>query len=174
MEAFASQLGRPGSFDINVTEAARDAGVSVRTVYHYFPDRQARVDGLAAWTQTQFGPVDHPLETADDLPGFTRAAYARAEQHEALTRAGMAPGLSTDVRIARHSRVRSRIRELLAEIGAPAPETERAAAVVTVLESSEAGFPLVDFHGLSFADAADAAAEAIEAIIIHLRSISSS
>ena len=121
MEAFASQLGRPGAFDINVTEAAREARVSVRTVYHYFPDRQARVDGLAVWTQVQFGPVDHPLETADDIPGFTRAAYARATRHEALTRAGMAPGLSTDVRIARHNRVRGRIGELLREIGAPGP-----------------------------------------------------
>jgi AcrR family transcriptional regulator len=94
LEAFARQRGRPGAVDINVTEAARDAGVAVRTVYHFFPDRQARVEALAAWTQDVFGPVDHPLEKADDIPGYTRAAYARAEQHEALTRAGMAGGLS--------------------------------------------------------------------------------
>jgi AcrR family transcriptional regulator len=171
LEAFARQLGQPGAVDINITDAARDAGVAVRTVYHYFPDRQARVEALAAWTQEVFGPVDHPLEKADDIPGYTRAAYARSEQHEALTRAGMAGGLSTDVRLHRHQRNRRRIRELLTELGAPAAETERAAAVVTVLESSEGGFPLVDFQGLTFAEAADAAAEAIEAIIARLRSL---
>jgi hypothetical protein len=66
----------------------------------------------------------------------------------------MAGGLSTDVRLHRHQRNRRRIRELLPELGAPAAETERAAAVVTVLESSEGGFPLVDFQGLTFAEAA--------------------
>jgi AcrR family transcriptional regulator len=170
LEAFARQLGRPGAGDINVTEAAREAGVAVRTVYHYFPDRRARVEALAAWTQAQFGPVEHPLQTVDDLPGYARAAYARAERHEALTRAGLAAGLSTDVRVARHQRVRARIRELLATIGAPEPETQRAAALVAVLESSEAGFPLVDLHGLSFGQAGQAAAEGIEAVIARLRS----
>ena len=173
MEAFARQLGRPGALDVNVTEAARQAGVAVRTVYHYYPDRQARVEALAEWTQKVFGSVDHPLEKADDIPGYTRAAYARAERHEALTRAGMAAGLSTDVRLERHQRVKGRIRELLAELGAPDAETERAAAVVTVLESSEGGFALVDYHGMSIAEAAEAAAEGIQAIIARLRSIAS-
>ena len=167
--AFARQLGRPGALDINVTEAAREAGVALRTVYHYFPDRRARVEALAVWVDQQFGPIDHPLETADDIPGYTRAAYAKAERHEALTRAGHVGGLSIDVRLHRHQSRRTRMRDLLAEIGAPEAETERAAAVVALLESSEAGYPLVDFHGMTFTEAAEAAAEAIEAIIARLR-----
>jgi AcrR family transcriptional regulator len=171
LEAFAAQLGRPGAGDINVTEAAKAAGVAVRTVYHYFPDRAARVDALVAWTREQFGPIDHRLETADDLAGYTRAAYARAERHEALTRAGIVAGFSSDVRIARHQGMRVRIRELLDEIGAPEADTERAAAMIAVLETSDAGFPLVDSHGLSFSQAADAAADAIDAIIARLRAL---
>jgi hypothetical protein len=105
----------------------------------------------------------------DDLPGYTRAAYARAARYETLTRAGLAAGPSSEVRMLRLSRTRRRIRELLDSIGAPAAETERAAAVVAILESSEAGFPLVDGHGLSFTEAGKAAAEAIEAVIDRLR-----
>ena len=47
LEVLARQLGGPDAVDVNVTEAAREAGVSVRTVYHYFPDRAARVEALA-------------------------------------------------------------------------------------------------------------------------------
>ncbi len=122
LEALAGQLGRPGAVDVNVTEAAKEAGVSVRTVYHHFPDRAARVEALAEWTREALGPVDHPLDTADDIAGFTRAAYARAERQEAFWRIGMVPGLSSDVRRARHGRVRrQRCARLLDEIGAPAP-----------------------------------------------------
>ena len=169
LEALAHQLGRPGAVDVNVTEAAKEAGVSVRTVYHHFPDRTARVEALAEWTRDALGPVDHPLVTADDIPGFTRAAYARAERNEAFWRIGMVPGLSSDVRRARHDRVRKRIRELLDEIGAPGPETERATAAIILLESPEGGVVLVDMLGLSFMDAADAAAEAIAAVISQLK-----
>ncbi len=169
LEALARQLGRPNALDVNVTEAAKEAGVSVRTVYHYFPDRTARVEALAEWTREALGPVDHPLVTADDIPGFTRAAYARAERQEAFWRIGMVPGLSSDVRRARHGRLRRRIRELLDEIGASGPETERATAAIILLESPEGGVVLVDMLGLSFVDAADAAAEAIAAVITQLR-----
>jgi AcrR family transcriptional regulator len=173
LEAFARQLGRPGAVDVNVTEAANEARVSVRTVYHHFPDRSARVEALAAWTQEALGPVDHPLDTVDDLPGFTRAAYARAQRQEAFWRIGMVPGLSTDVRRARHARTRRRIRELVVEIGAPETETERAVAAITLLESPESGVVLVDLLSLSFRDAADAAAEAIAAIVAQLRQVAS-
>ncbi len=171
LEAFARQLGRPGAFDINVTEAASDAGVSVRSVYHYFPDRSARVDALAEWTREALGPVDHPLDTADDIVGFMRMAYARAERQEAFWRVGMVPGLSTDVRLARHRLIRDRIAELIKGIGAPGPETRRAAAAVTLLESAEGAVVLIDLYGLSFTEAANTAAQAIEAIIAHLRSL---
>jgi AcrR family transcriptional regulator len=171
LEALAGQLGRPDTLDVNVTEAAKEAGVSVRTVYHYFPDRAARVEALAEWTREALGPVDHPLDTADDIPGFTRAAYARAELQEAFWRIGMVPGLSSDVRRARHGRVRLRIRELLGEIGASGPETERATAAILLLESPEGGVVLVDMLELSFVDAADAAAEAIAAVITQLRAV---
>jgi AcrR family transcriptional regulator len=165
LTSFAEQLGRPGATDVNVVEAARVAGVSVRTVYHHFPDRTARLEALAGWLSEQFGPVQAPLERAADLPDYVRAAYARAAAHEALTRAGLVAGMATDIRLLRLAGTRRRIRQLLDEIGAPAADTARAAAVIAVLESSEAGFPLVEYQGLTFAEAGEAAADAVAAII---------
>jgi hypothetical protein len=68
------------------------------------------------------------------------------------------------VRLARLARRRARIREVLDELGADAEKTRRAAAIVSLLASSEAGIPLLDLHGLDMEQAGEAAAEATEAI----------
>jgi AcrR family transcriptional regulator len=169
LEAFVAQLGQPGVSDVSVPEAAERVGVSVRTVYHHFPDREARVAGLAEWSEAVMGPVDHPLAVVDDIPGFIRAAYDRARRFEALTRALYTTGLGGEARNRRLQSRRRRYRQLLDTIGAPRSATRRAAAVISVLATSEAGMPLVDIHKLSFAEAGAAAAAAAEAIITSLR-----
>ena len=154
---------------MSVPEAAARAGVSVRTVYHHFPDREARLDALAAWADEAMGPVGSVLEVAEDIPGHIRLAYARAHRHESLTRAMIAAGFSEEVRRHRLRNRRAELSKLLEAIGAPGPVTRRATAVVAMLATSEAGIPLVDVHGLSFAEAGAAAAEAAELIIRGLR-----
>ncbi|MGD9530653.1 MAG: hypothetical protein AB7V44_28230, partial [Pseudonocardia sp.] len=149
--------------------AAERAGVSVRTVYHHFPDRQARVDGLAAWAEEVFGPIPEAIHGPDDLPDYARHAYARAGRHLELTRAMYAAGFANDVRLARLRARRRRIADALAAIGAPAGPTRRAAAIVSLLCSSEAGVPLLDIHGLSVEEAGEAAAEAVRGIVADLR-----
>lgn len=169
LEAFAEQFGRPGTTDVAIPEAAERAGVSVRTVYHHFPDRQARVDGLAAWAEEVFGPIPEEIHGPDDLPGYARNAYARAGRHLELTRAMYAAGFANDVRLARLRERRRRIADVLAAIGAADGPTRRAAAVVSLLCSSEAGVPLLDIHGLTVEEAGEAAAAAVRAIVADLR-----
>jgi AcrR family transcriptional regulator len=169
LAAFAEQFGRPGTADVSVPEAAARGGVSVRTVYHHFPDREARLEALAAWADEAMGPVGSVLEVAEDIPGHIRLAYARAHRHESLTRAMIAAGFSEEVRRHRLRSRREQFTMLLEAIGAPAPATRRATAVVAMLATSEAGIPLVDVHGLTFSEAGEAAAEAAEVIIRRLR-----
>jgi AcrR family transcriptional regulator len=140
----------------------------VRTVHHYFPDRHARVEALAAWAEETFGPLVAPLEAPEDLPMFVRAAYERAGRHLELTRAMYVTGLGNEVRLSRLKARRAKIQEILATLGADPMETRRAAAVVAMLASSEAGVPLMDIHGLDLANAGEAAAEAVEAIVARL------
>ena len=47
-DAFADQLADTGLQDFSVAKMAERAGVSVRTVYHHFPDRDALLDALDA------------------------------------------------------------------------------------------------------------------------------
>lgn len=165
VEALASQLGRPGQTDFVMTEAAAAAGVSLRTAHLHLPDKKARVEAVAAWVEEALGePVADPGSAAE-LPGFVRKAYARAGRDLRLTRAMYTTGIGNEVRLARLAKRRAQIRRLLAEIGAPPAETRRAAAIICLLASSEAGVPLVDVHGLSIAEAGRAAADAVQAIL---------
>lgn len=171
LAAFAAQLGRPGTFEVSVPEAADVAGVSVRTVYHHFPDDAARRGALAAWLEDQLtsAVVLPELTSAADLPGLTRALYAAAAANEALMRAQAAAGFATPVRLERLALRRARIAEVLTAVGAPAVETQRATAAVMVLMSAEAGLPLVDIHGLTIAEAGETATQAVAAVVADLQ-----
>ena len=75
LAAFAEQLGRPGVSELSVREAAVRAGVAVRTVYHYFPDRQAQLKALASWIEGQLMPTPFEPHSADDLLEMARLLY---------------------------------------------------------------------------------------------------
>lgn len=171
LAAFAAQLGHVGNAEISVPEAARAAGVSVRTVYLHFPDDPARRQALAEWIDTRLGdgePIDEPT-SLDELPALTKRLYAAARRHTDLVRAQAANGFTSPVRIERLRVRRMAIARLIQAIGVSPAESRRATATVQLLMSAEAGLPLVDVHGLSFTEAGQAAAFAVEAVIERLR-----
>lgn len=167
--AFAAQLGEDGRSDLSAAEAATAAGVSVRTVYHHFPDRDARLAAAAAWVDRQLHPDGFVPRTVDDLSVLARRAYDAAEAHDELVRAQYATaGLAGEVRSQRRSARIAGIRTVLESLGAPPGPTGRAVALVAHLVSAEAGIPLVDVHGLTHAEAGEAAVQAVEAIVADL------
>lgn len=169
--AFAAQLGEPGRAELSVPEAADTAGVSVRTVYHHFPDRSARLAAVAEWVDRQLHPDGFIPTTPADLPELARRAYESAERHDALVRAHYATsGLAGEVRRQRRGPRIAGIAEALRSIGADPAHTDRAIALVAHLTSAEAGIPLVDVHGLTHAEAGEAVAQAIEALVADLES----
>jgi AcrR family transcriptional regulator len=170
LEAFAEQLGRPGAAELSVKEASLRAGVAVRTVYHYFPDRQAQLKALAAWIEARLVPVPFQPRTPDDLVELGRRLYASFREAESLGRAQMATGFASEVRALRRERRVRMIREIVGSIDAPPAMVERAAVVIAHLASAEAGIPLTDRYGLTYEEATAAALQAIQAIIADLRS----
>lgn len=167
--AFVAQLGREGRADLSAAEAAQAAGVSVRTVYHHFPDREARLTAAAEWVDRQLHPDEFVPRSPGDLTDLARRAYAASEAHDALVRAQYATaGLAGEVRTHRRARRIAQIETVLEGIGAPARPTRRAVVLVAHLVSAEAGIPLVDVHGLTHAEAGEAAAQAIDAIVADL------
>lgn len=170
LESFATQLGRPGATEVSVPEAAKAAGVSVRTIYHHFPDDNARRSALAGWIEARLsGPTPFPTpETVEDLVNLTRQLYRAAARHPELVRAQAANGFTDPVRLERLKSRRAAIAAVVAAQGAPPARTRRATAMIQLLMSAEAGLPLVDIHGLSYAAAAQTAIDTIRAIIHQL------
>lgn len=93
--ALADVISSSPTGDFSVQQVADRAGVTHRTVYNHFPNRQSLVDGLNAYLEELGQPGDGletPEEiraalTADGLPAAIPDLYARAARNESLSRA---------------------------------------------------------------------------------------
>jgi len=164
--AFIAQLGDPGRVALSPVAAARAAGVSIRTVHHYFPDAGAQLAAVAAEVESRLFPHPVPLpQVPAELPGLVRAVYQAADGQLTLLRALVNSSVGAEVRRLRRAQRLSAIRDVLASIGAGDAETRRAVAVVSLLASADAGLVMVDHYGLTLAEAGIACAETTRLLI---------
>jgi AcrR family transcriptional regulator len=102
LDGFAALLVETDAEEISVPEVSRRSGVSLRTIYRYYPTRDDLVDAAGDWIfRRTFG--DEAWEEAlDDLPKTVAAKGRQWEAHPELARAvANAPGskaLIDDVR----------------------------------------------------------------------------
>lgn len=79
---------------ISMPEVARRAGVSVRSVYHYYPTKDALLDGMSRWIMLRIGGSDEQpvLETPIDVVNMTdtmlRGLAEYADLFDALRKSG--------------------------------------------------------------------------------------
>jgi AcrR family transcriptional regulator len=169
VDAFVAQLGDQEWTALSAAAAARSAGVSIRTVYHYFPDAEAQLAAVAAEVETRLFPRPAPLpRTPAELPDLVTAVYRAAEGQLPLLRAMVSSGVGTEVRRRRRAQRLQAIQDVLAGIGAGQAETLRAVAIVSLLASADAGLVLADQYGLTMAEAGTACADATRAIVADL------
>lgn len=169
VEAFVTQLGDPGRAALSPAAAARAAGVSIRTVHHYFPDAEAQLAAVAAEVESRLFPRPAPLPHSPvELPALVTAVYRAAEGQLPLLRALVASTVGSQVRRRRRARRLQAIKNTLEQIGAGQNETRRAIAIVSLLASADAGVILADQYGLTLDEAGQACAEATRTIISHL------
>lgn len=57
LQAAAEEIVANGSSGMTMSAIAERAGVSERTVYRHFPDRQALIDGLTEWVDSQIAEL---------------------------------------------------------------------------------------------------------------------
>jgi AcrR family transcriptional regulator len=168
VEAFIAQLSDPGRAALSPAAAARAAGVSIRTVHHYFPDAEAQLAAVAAEVETRLFPRPAALpHSPAELPALVTAVYRAAEGQLPLLRALVASSVGSQIRRRRARRLQA-IQDTLEQIGAGHDETRRAIAIVSLLASADAGVVLADQYGLTLDQAGQACAEATRAIISHL------
>lgn len=152
---------------VSVPDIARRSGVSPATIYRYFPNREALLNG-AAFDHVDVGlqPGDPPISLRD-YQRLIRKIFAAHENDLASVIAGHSTPAGRQMRQTRAANRTTVIREQLAAAGVdPAsPSGRRLVAVTAVLGSSRS---FLEFHETSELDtdeAADAVAWAIGAVI---------
>ena len=173
LEAFAEQLSRPGCDKLSPSDAARRAGVSLRTVHLHFPNEESQVAALGEWFDAVLYPDGVVLCAGpDDLVRYFRDIHRLALKHP-ISRA-----LASDRDVWRAMRERRRagrleaIRQAVQAIGAPPRATAEATAMLLSLSGADASWPLHD-HGLDLDSIPDVIANTVQLIVGQLRALRS-
>jgi AcrR family transcriptional regulator len=146
LEAMIDQLGQ-GRKDFSVADVAAAAGVSQRTVYQYFPDRETQINAVIVALEVRLAPNETGPRTLDEVPAFAERLIRQGVMHIRELRAQVTGGLASEVRARRR---RARDRAVLAAVAEEcAPDAARlAAAAINVLTSAEIGLGLTDRFGI--------------------------
>jgi AcrR family transcriptional regulator len=165
LEALVKHLEAGDADAMTMEDLAREAGISRRTLYRYFPARADLIAAAGDFVRGRVLNID-PAIPAGGIAASFRAGVARAEARPRLARALLA---TESGRAVRGSFRKTRVEAIRGEVRALAPhlpkrEAERAAAVLAYLCSLNAWVSLQDESGLSPERAQEAVLWAIELI----------
>lgn len=173
LDGLAETILDQGLHAFSVQDVADRAGVSHRTVYRHFSNRDALLDGLAERLDEFFRERDRSVlpEEAGDIPAQVRSAFDLFRRRPRLVRAvavgALATGVQPRTRRARDRVFRERIEE--AARGLPADEVRRSSAIIRYLANSLAWVVLTDQLGLEPDEASDAVSWAVETLLADLK-----
>ena len=165
LDALVTHLEAGDADGISMEDLAREAGVSRRTLYRYFPTRADLIAAAGEHVRGRVLNIDSAI-APDGLAATFRAGVARSEARPQLARALLA---TESGRAVRGTFRQARVEAIRREVKALAPhlgkrEADRAAAVLTYLCSLNAWVSLQDESGLSPERAEEAVLWAIELI----------
>ena len=170
LEALADRLDRDDPDDIAMPQVAAEAGISLRTLYRYFPTREAMFDAVGDHVVARLG-LPRDIEGADEIAPVFLESARRGAQSPRLMRAMLWTRLG---RRARSSHRRRRVESIVAALGEvtshlPPAEARRREGAVVYLCSLPAWITVSEECGLSAEDARLGVAWAIRTLIGELR-----
>jgi len=168
--AASEQLADHGLAEFHIPRLAKAAGVSVRTIYRYFPTKDALLEAFAEWLDNQIGTPTTP-RTLDDLTEGVEGIFTAFDENADVIRSQWATPQGRTVR------EKGRVRRLSAletsvKMSVPnlSPEEQRqATAILSLLHSSRTWQALKDDHGMDGREAGKAVAWAIRTLVDDLR-----
>lgn len=170
LEAVLAKLESTAPDDLSMAEIARSAGISLRTLYRYFPDRASLLQSAG---EHLYGSLGVPLEIAGPegvARSFMEAARrlaARPKLTRALIRTGTGQAARSAMRRQRVKAIRTALKPATA--GLDADLARRATALITHLCSATSWVGVADESGLSDADAQAAVSWGIGTLIDSLQ-----
>lgn len=170
LEAAIAQLETRAVDDIGMADVAAAAGVSLRTLYRYFPDRASLLHAAGEHLYGSLG-VPSGIAGPDDVSTSFLDAARRLSTRPALTRALVQ---TTAGRAARSATRAQRVAAIGAALrpvtgGLDADTERRATAVIAHLCSATSWVSICDESGLDDADAQQAVVWAIDTLVAALR-----
>jgi AcrR family transcriptional regulator len=170
LRAVAELLERDGSDDLTVPEVAELSGVSLRTVYRYFPTRESLLDAAGRWIGGELLKQGYPTSLDDVADSFARAC-GEFDEHPGLVRAMALSRVGREARSARRRERLAALREALEQEvgGLSEQELRQAEAVLAYLHNMLAYTTLREEQELSGAEIGDALAWAIRTLVADLR-----
>jgi AcrR family transcriptional regulator len=171
LEAAITQLETKGVDDISMAEIADAAGVSLRTLYRYFPDRAGLLQAAGEHLYDTLG-VPFEIDGPDDISASLLDAAQRLSTRPALTRALVRTTAGRTARsAARGERVKAIESALAPVTGSLDPDTARwATAVIAHLCSAASWVMIAEESDMQDADAQQAVAWGIDRLVASLRS----
>ena len=170
LEALAEQLVAEGLQDFSVADAAQRAGVSPRTIYRYFPNREALLDALGAWIDQQLGEIPFPTTPAE-IADSIEIAFSRFESKATLVQALLITELGKTVRSRRRSKRHQAVAESLRSVVSHlSPDEAKAkSAVIQHLVSAAVWQNLREAYSLPGEVSGKAVAWAIRTLVANLQ-----
>ena len=166
LEAVISELESKVVDDLSMADVARAAGISLRTLYRYFPDRSSL---LHAAGEHLYGSLGVPFDIAgpDDISASlleaARRLSTRPELARALVRTTAGRATRSAVRGQRVDAIRAALKPVID--GVDADTARWATAVIAHLCSAASWVIISDESGLDEQAAQQAVAWAIDALI---------
>jgi AcrR family transcriptional regulator len=170
LKALVDLIVEEGPGTISIPQVAARADVSVRTVYHYFPSKEALFDGLTSSMSALVATPDGDVQSASHSPGELAAAmpavYRYLEANARMFRALSVSELGARIASSRHAGRVGRIDAALAPIRDRLDDDEyrRLRGVVGLIASFDGYDALTGIWGLTRDEAADAASWALRTL----------
>jgi AcrR family transcriptional regulator len=170
LEAAISKLETKVADDVSMAEIAETAGVSLRTLYRYFPDRAALLHAAAEHLYATLG-VPFEISGPEQISVSLLEAAERLSTRPALTRALVRTTAGRAARSALRGQRVAAIESALEPVtaGLDSDTARWATAVIAHLCSAASWVIVADESGLDDADAQRAVAWAIDRLVVSLR-----
>jgi AcrR family transcriptional regulator len=170
LSAVADLLEAADPKELTMPSVAGAAGVSLRTVYRYFPTREQLLEAAGRWIGAELFRHPYP-RSLDDASERFAAEVAHFDERPGLVRALAVSRVGREVRAhRRRERLDAIGRALRDEVGGLSEEElRRAEAVIAYLHNMLAYTTLREETGLSGKDIGEALGWAIRTLVADLR-----
>ena len=170
LRTVAEQLEEGEASELAVPEIARRSGVSLRTIYRYFPTREELIAAAGEWIGVNVLAAAIP-STLAEIPRVYAENAALWDEHPRLVEAMALSRGANSLRSIRRQERLEKLREALAEVTDGLPETEarQAFGIFAYLDNMLAWVTMRDEAGLDGKEVGAAVAWAMQVLIDDLR-----